>query len=357
MRQSILVIFVVFIIISCQNDTAFDPNINQTDGSVTFSLDMSLAPIDVSQLNGTLSRTGNDTVFFGFRIENQTATALLNNLKGGDWFLNVEALNNQGQLLYQGSTFVRVISGQISTVYLQLNPVTGGLKIVVSWGNQAPAPVAYFPFDGSAHDFSGFENHGSVFGAVLTPDRKGNPKSAYYFDGMDDYIDLTTSRILKPQFPLSVSAWIKVASFDHHNPILTNNYDDGIYNGFWIHASQYHTIAMAFGNGGNAGPYSRRGIVTTDSIEVNTWYHIVGVMRSFNDMEIYINGQKANTEESNGTSLAEQIAYNGSPASIGRTDSTIPPGNTNHFHGTLDEIMLFNKALTEREIINIYNMD
>ena len=50
--------------------------------------------------------------------------------------------------------------------------------------------VAYYPFNGNGNDNSGYGNHGTVNGATLTTDRFGNVNSAYYFDGINDYIDL-----------------------------------------------------------------------------------------------------------------------------------------------------------------------
>ena len=50
--------------------------------------------------------------------------------------------------------------------------------------------VAYYPFDGNASDMSGNGNHGTVNGATLVPDKEGNENSAFYFDGVNDYIDL-----------------------------------------------------------------------------------------------------------------------------------------------------------------------
>ncbi len=48
--------------------------------------------------------------------------------------------------------------------------------------------VAYYPFNGNAKDESGNGNNGSVFGATLTMDRFGNDRSAYEFNGTDNYI-------------------------------------------------------------------------------------------------------------------------------------------------------------------------
>jgi len=41
--------------------------------------------------------------------------------------------------------------------------------------------IAYYPFDGNAHDESGYSNHGIIHGPTLVPDRCGNLDSAYFF--------------------------------------------------------------------------------------------------------------------------------------------------------------------------------
>ncbi len=53
--------------------------------------------------------------------------------------------------------------------------------------------VAYYPFNGNANDESGNGNHGTVHGATLTEDGFGNPESAYNFDGIDDYISISSA--------------------------------------------------------------------------------------------------------------------------------------------------------------------
>jgi hypothetical protein len=49
--------------------------------------------------------------------------------------------------------------------------------------------MVHYPFNGNANDESGSGNHGTVYGATPTEDRFGNPNSAYYFDGIDNYIE------------------------------------------------------------------------------------------------------------------------------------------------------------------------
>ena len=53
--------------------------------------------------------------------------------------------------------------------------------------------VGYYPFNGNAHDESGFGYNGVVNGAVLTTDRFGHSNSAYYFDGLNDFIEVANT--------------------------------------------------------------------------------------------------------------------------------------------------------------------
>src|SRR5690606_3932622 len=52
--------------------------------------------------------------------------------------------------------------------------------------------VAYYPCNGNFDDASGNNNHGTVNGAVLTTGKDGNPSGAYLFDGVDDYVSVST---------------------------------------------------------------------------------------------------------------------------------------------------------------------
>ncbi|MEZ4577795.1 MAG: hypothetical protein R2875_07210 [Desulfobacterales bacterium] len=88
--------------------------------------------------------------------------------------------------------------------------------------------VAFYPFNGNANDESGNGNNGTVYGAGLTADRHGNLNSAYNFDGINDYIDIGNN--VKPQFPITVSAWVKLDQFDKQIAIFRNDQvDSGSY--------------------------------------------------------------------------------------------------------------------------------
>ena len=92
--------------------------------------------------------------------------------------------------------------------------------------------VAFYPFNGNANDESGNGYDGTVFGAALTADRNGSPNSAYFFDGVDDYIEINDPVITSA--PFSISFWISVEEIyeaDNSNFIVSNTNDEfvGVY--------------------------------------------------------------------------------------------------------------------------------
>ena len=68
--------------------------------------------------------------------------------------------------------------------------------VVFGWSSGASAVpianglVAGYDLNANANDVSGNGNHGVVNGATPTTDRFGNANSAYFFDGVDDIVEI-----------------------------------------------------------------------------------------------------------------------------------------------------------------------
>ena len=70
--------------------------------------------------------------------------------------------------------------------------------------------VMYLPFNnGNVNDSSSYGNDATSYGPILSSDRFGNPNSAYYFDGIDDYMTLGTINGLLPSSSHTISFWAK----------------------------------------------------------------------------------------------------------------------------------------------------
>ena len=292
MKKSFFIILIFFLLlIHCERQVN-DPVEKETSGKISMTMNLSSAPAEVNNIHGYLSRTSYDTIFFSFTITNNTASVLVDNIIHGIWKLTVNAYDNMGMILYTGSTSVTVIPGVITPVSLHLNPTTGSLEITVTWGTQNNLDsllIAYYPFSGNANDFSGNGNHGTVYGPVLTSDRWENPNSAYSFDGVDDFIDIGYSEILKPDFPISICAWVNLSAYGTANPIFTNNFDHDLYFGFWLNFTVDGLPAINYGNSGVIGSQNRFTKIGTTNLSLNTWYHIVGIIHNNYDMDLYVN--------------------------------------------------------------------
>ena len=190
--------------------------------------------------------------------------------------------------------------------------------------------VAYYPFNGNANDESGNGNDGVNTSAVLTIDRHGNSDSAFYFSGsscstrIDANVDM--SSVLSS---MSVSMWVNRNGNGCYNPRLFDFYDGGDNSNDW---------GEAWLNGENLFDIS--GYSDNDK-----WYNITIIVNpSENSRKFFINGN-----------LVKNITFSKTLPLAG--DFSI--GRMNHpaydaFNGIIDDFGIWNRALTEQEIQNLY---
>ncbi len=205
--------------------------------------------------------------------------------------------------------------------------------------------LIHYELNGNAQDASGNGFHGFV-NATPATDRFGNPNGCFYFDGIDDYIDLPNSSALKPPLPVSLSFWVKFTSIKPG--VLTTDYAQDIHTGVWVSVNAEGKIAFNYGDGGTANPTSRRTKIGETKLETGKWYHIFGVVRGEFDIDIYINGIK---ECGVYTGTGNNLKYSSNAGSIGRKDSNpnLPP---HYFNGYIDDFYYWNR---EVDITELYN--
>jgi hypothetical protein len=210
--------------------------------------------------------------------------------------------------------------------------------------------VGWWPFNGNANDESGNGNNGTVNGATLTEDRFGNGNVAYEFDGQSDFIQVPNSNSLMNMTNISISAWYEVSAwwYDFANdgwfPILskTDSPNYGLYRlGVALDASTNEVGAYCTFSTDAASA------IENNLFQTNTWNHVVYTI--FNDSSvIYINGE---------------VAFSGSTVPTGwPTTNTLPliigkdiPGYVDYANGRIDDIGIWNRALTQEEITDLYN--
>ncbi len=202
--------------------------------------------------------------------------------------------------------------------------------------------VAYYPFNGNANDQSGNNVNGTVNGATLTADRFGNPNSAYQFNGTTNYIDCgTASSTINFSGGISFCAWINVAK-DTNSSVVDEMTSSG--NGF-------RTSVRAKGNGqdfwATSGSYlSGVASQSTSTFSTGNWYSIVGTWGLDDSVRIYFNGalQQQSFSTYNFSNTQDIFIGRGRLSSI-----------YEFFNGVIDDIRIYNRAITSGEVNAIYN--
>ncbi|WP_297868447.1 gliding motility-associated C-terminal domain-containing protein [uncultured Flavobacterium sp.] len=204
--------------------------------------------------------------------------------------------------------------------------------------------VGYWPFCGNANDESGNGNNGTVNGATLTTDRFGNPNNAYYFSstGCSTRIDaqVNTNTI---QTGLTISIWVLRVGNGCISPRVLE---------FWPSANPNGPGMAQWGWGNNIntigiGSITSTGFDCSAGIPVNgndIWYNIVYTNDGLTG-KFYRDGNLITSIPSNGNPiLANSAAF----------------GRMNHpafdnLNGKLDDIGVWNRALSQQEISQLYN--
>lgn len=191
--------------------------------------------------------------------------------------------------------------------------------------------VAHWPFSGSGTDVSGKENDATLHGPTLTQDRFGNDNSAYYFDGIDDYMEVSSSSNLEFEGDGTLSLWVK-QSGDVGSLLWKRSYSGSI--GWTAYFGLSNTVISYVNNDAT----HTEGTTTSDA-----WQHIV-VVSEAGTMKLYINAVLVDTKNN-----SAGFQKNTTPLLIGNDE------NNNYFNGSLDDIRIYNCALPDSEILSLYH--
>lgn len=215
--------------------------------------------------------------------------------------------------------------------------------------------VLHLPFNNNVLDYSSMNNHGILEGAVPTADRDGNENAAYNFDGNNDYVKVPNAPSLNPLNAITVSAWYKTTPF-------VGSGNDGLVNkGFTSHVLPYYQYQLGVGGSNYWNGHSGFGFsialdddykaigTGSDFYELNKWYHVVGTYDG-SYLKLYVNGELINSVEASGS-----MKDYGSDLFIGRHGNKSEYYNTTfHLPGCIDDVRIYNKALSADEISNLY---
>ncbi len=195
--------------------------------------------------------------------------------------------------------------------------------------------VAYYPFNGNANDESGNGNNGTVYGAGLCADRFGNLNSAYRFNGEDSIRANSSPGIILGTTDFTISLWFTLRSQFPWNQHLISKVNGDRLGGwaFYVPANE-DTIAWC-----TESLIARR----ISTVPENAWQHIV-VTRSGAVHTFFLNGVQVD----------QATILN---ADYNRTNELLigsGAANGQGFQGNLDEVRIYNRALSASEVVQLY---
>jgi len=221
------------------------------------------------------------------------------------------------------------------------------------------ALAAFYPFNNNTNDESGNGNDGTSYGgAALTEDKFGNADRAFGFDGIDDYIYLDDPDTEEnPTFDDNIitrtgSFWFRTKNAEQLQIIYE---EGGGSNGInvYIHDSRVWIGAWSEDN-------SWDGVWVSIPTTSNEWHHVVYVFDSASSqsLKLYYNG-KLETEASVPTQIHSHTGDDAIGAMINDTklDTGYAVDDDFYFSGAIDDIRIYNRALSYAEIQTLYNMN
>ncbi len=183
----------------------------------------------------------------------------------------------------------------------------------------------------SVTDSSGNLNNGSSCPTSTGPagGAVGKFGNGALFDGSDDYVDIDNSDSLDPSGDFTLSTWVKRTGagtgtnqfFILKNAMYGFTYNNGV---LQYYDNSYHNA-------------------TSSTLTQDTWYHLTMVHTS-TASRLYINGALDDSETAGTPSLSDNGAL-----VLGRL------GGSDLFQGVLDEVRVYNRALSGNEVSQLYN--
>ena len=211
--------------------------------------------------------------------------------------------------------------------------------------------VGWWTFDGKdlsgvqAYDRSGNGNRGILNnGPVRTVGKLGQ---ALQFDGSNDYV-LANSSLGITGEPLTMCAWFNSNNLGpdgFSSWIVTMKLDDGVD----FNQRRYLEIDI----NGSISAYSKAGSGTDQGASISgvvqkkIWYHGCGVYETTSLRKVYLDGTLRATNTGTVSPSAPTLA---------RIGFGIPDGNEGMFSGVIDDVRIYNRALSADEIKRLYNM-
>lgn len=190
----------------------------------------------------------------------------------------------------------------------------------------------------TAADASGSGNTGTLLNGPTWA--SGKVSNSLNFDGVDDYISVGTPSALSLSTTGTLSAWIKTNTSTFY-PVIVGNAD-------FVNDSRGYLLALDSSGHARIELCSASAFKNVDSSATyldGNWHHITGTWDG-TTIRLYVDGSEVASSSQDVTPVSGVY-----PVTMGKD----PNQSTSYFVGLIDDVRIYNRALTVGEISQIYN--
>jgi hypothetical protein len=203
--------------------------------------------------------------------------------------------------------------------------------------------IAYYALNNNLQDSSGNGNNGTSFGTATYAAALGAFGTCLKLNGAGDCVDLGKKAVFNPTGSFSVSLWANIGdwSSDWVHVMIGNRGEPALGPGWAIRRYNSNSLCWT-----TRGTDATEDTASTIPMWLNEWIQIVCVFDSVAKTKaIYINGVQSGTAATTASQITPSThnTYIGARANA---DNTAPEA---FFNGMLDEIRLYNRALSAAE--------
>jgi Concanavalin A-like lectin/glucanases superfamily len=228
------------------------------------------------------------------------------------------------------------------------------LLAVLCLGPALPAQLptlglrAHYPLDGNLLDASGNGNHGSGPGSTFVADRLGNAGQAMYLDGVGDSLVLPVAGYTPLAGDFSISLWLRTSDMEGLNVLALEQFPGDTTDNFQFRLCAHHVLMTVlelhyasytnWNGSGAVGNFMGEG--GSGRYNDGQWKHFI-LRRSNDTLQLWHQGF-----------FYAEAYYTGT---MGDALPFIVGAGPDRFHGEIDDLAFYDRAITPREIMQVFH--
>ncbi len=196
-----------------------------------------------------------------------------------------------------------------------------------------------FTGETAVEDINGYD--GLLYGDPQWMPSEGYRQGALFFDGQDDYVEISGYKGISGGASRTCSAWIKTASVSREILTWGQEYDGGR----WVIRVNEGGQLRAEVQGGN--------IIGSTLINENEWHHVTVVIVDDGNPDIaeahlYVDGQLETI-----SSFVDEPINSGSVEDV-KIGAYLAAGGPRYFQGLIDDVRIYDRAFTPEDSLRLY---